>query len=183
MRALLGRILAAVSLAGPAGPAVAADSAHDFTFDSIDGEALPLSRFQGKLVLVVNTASQCGFTTQYAGLEALYTRYRAQGLVVLGVPSNDFGGQEPLSAEEIKSFCATQFDISFPMTQKYAVTGRQAHPFYRWAADRLGVIARPRWNFHKYLVGPDGQLVGWFSTVTGPTSERVTEAIERHLPR
>lgn len=157
-------------------------SAHDFSFQSIDGQPLPLATFKGKAVLVVNTASQCGFTPQYKGLEALYDRYGAQGLIVLGVPSNDFGGQEPGQNSDIKNFCETTFDVSFPLTEKAHVTGADAHPFYKWAAEKMGVVAKPRWNFHKYLIGPDGALVDWFSTVTEPTSPRITKAIETLLP-
>ncbi|GFZ77657.1 glutathione peroxidase [Elstera cyanobacteriorum] len=157
-------------------------SAYDFSFQSIDGQPLPLATFKGKAVLVVNTASQCGFTPQYKGLEALYDRYGAQGLIVLGVPSNDFGGQEPGQNSDIKNFCETTFDVSFPLTEKTHVTGSDAHPFYKWAAEKMGMVAKPRWNFHKYLIGPDGALVDWFSTVTEPTSPRVTKAIETLLP-
>lgn len=157
-------------------------SAHDFTFQAIDGQPLPLATFTGKAVLIVNTASQCGFTPQYKGLEALYDRYGPNGLIVLGVPSNDFGGQEPGSNEEIKNFCETSFDISFPLTDKTRVVGADAHPFYKWAGEKLGLVAKPRWNFHKYLIGPNGDLVDWFSTITEPTSPRVTKAIETILP-
>jgi glutathione peroxidase len=113
-------------------------TAHEYSFQSIDGNPLPLSRYAGKAVLVVNTASMCGYTPQYADLEALWQRYRDRGLVVLGVPSNDFGGQEPGSAEQIKDFCEVNFAIDFPLTEKQVVTGPKAHPFYQWAArDRL----------------------------------------------
>ena len=152
-------------------------SAHDFSFQSIDGEALSLAQFAGKPVLVVNTASRCGFTRQYADLQSLWARYRDQGLVVLGVPSNDFGGQEPGSNNEIKDFCTVNFDINFPMTEKTVVRGAAAHPFYRWAAGELGMLAKPRWNFHKYLIGPDGKLVNWFASTTAPTADRVIGAI------
>jgi glutathione peroxidase len=158
-----------------------AGTAHAFTFTSIEGEALPLSRFAGRTVLVVNTASQCGFTHQYAGLQDLWQRYRDRGLIVLGVPSNDFGGQEPGTEAEIKTFCEVNFDVDFPMTAKVQVTGEGAHPFYRWAADQFGVMAKPRWNFHKYLIGPDGHAVDWFSTATAPTADTVIRAIEAQL--
>jgi glutathione peroxidase len=160
-----------------------AANAYDFTFQSIDGQPLPLSQFAGKAVLVVNTASQCGFTPQYKGLEAIWQRYRDRGLVVLGVPSDDFGGQEPGSAETIKDFCEVNFRIDFPLADKTVVSGDNAHPFYRWAGEELGFLAKPRWNFHKYLVGPDGRLVNWFSTVTDPDSEKVRAAIESALPK
>ena len=158
-----------------------AKSAHTFSFRAIDGAEMPLSTFAGKTVLVVNTASQCGFTKQYGELQALWTRYRARGLVVLGVPSNDFGGQEPGSEAEIKDFCRVNFDVDFPLTAQTVVKGADAHPFYKWAADTLGGMAKPRWNFHKYLIAPDGRLVDWFSTPTAPTSSKVVRAVEANL--
>ena len=108
-------------------------TAHDFAFTAIDGAPLPLKSFAGKAVLIVNTASQCGFTPQYAALQDLWTRYRDKGFVLLGVPSNDFGGQEPGTAAEIKEFCEVNFSVDFPLTEKVAVTGEGAHPFYAWA--------------------------------------------------
>lgn len=158
-------------------------SAWDFKFDSIDGKPLPLSDFKGKAVLVVNTASQCGFTPQYEGLQALWSQYRDKGLVVLGVPSNDFGGQEPGSAEEIKRFCEVNFDVDFPLTAKQKVVGGDAHPFYRWIAAELGEGATPRWNFHKYLVDPSGQIVGAFPSRVTPESEELRKAVEAALPK
>ena len=165
-------------------PVHAADqTAHDFNFTSIDGEPLSLAAFSGKTVLVVNTASRCGFTRQYADLQSLWESYRDRGLVVLGVPSNNFGGQEPGSEEEIKRFCEVNFDVDFPMTEKVSVKGRDAHPFYQWAAEKLGSKAVPGWNFHKYLVGPDGDLVDWFASPISPTSGAVTKSIEVQLGR
>ena len=157
-------------------------SAHDFSFQTIDGAPLPLSRFAGKAVLVVNTASHCGFTRQYTALQEVWSRYRDRGLVVLGVPSNDFGGQEPGTEAEIKSFCEVNFNVDFPLTEKVQVRGTAAHPFYQWAGQELGGLAKPRWNFHKYLIGPDGRLVNWFSTPTSPLSDRVIKSIEAALP-
>ncbi|MCP1336725.1 glutathione peroxidase [Futiania mangrovi] len=156
--------------------------AHVFRFEAIEGGPLPLSDFAGKAVLVVNTASQCGFTRQYAGLQDLWEGYRARGLVVLGVPSNDFGGQEPGTEAQIKEFCEVNFDVDFPMTAKVHVRGGAAHPFYAWAADTLGAEAAPRWNFHKYLVAPDGRLVAWFPTRTEPDDPGLKAAIEAALP-
>ena len=164
------------------GRAVMPTTAHEFSFQSIDGTPLPLSQYAGKAVLVVNTASMCGYTPQYADLQALWERYRGRGLVVLGVPSNDFGGQEPGSAEQIKDFCEVNFSVDFPMTEKQAVTGAGAHPFYRWAGQELGPAAAPRWNFHKYLVAPDGRLAGWFPTSASPGSDKVVRAVEAVLP-
>ena len=162
--------------------AAAAEGAHAFAFTSIEGGALPLESFAGKAVLVVNTASRCGFTRQYGDLQAVWERFRDRGLIVLGVPSNDFGGQEPGSEAEIKAFCEVNFSVDFPMTEKVRVTGAEAHPFYRWARTTLGAPAAPRWNFHKYLVAPDGRLVGWFPTQTRPDAEAVIQAIEANLP-
>jgi glutathione peroxidase len=174
---------AVAMLGGSPGASAGEHSVYDFKFKSIDGEDLSLEQFKGKALLIVNTASFCGFTNQYAGLQQVYETYKDRGLVVLGVPSNDFGDQEPGSTAEIKTFCETKFDISFPMTDKYVVTGGSAHPFYKWAASELGAMAKPRWNFHKYLISSDGKLVDWFSTVTGPTSSRVIAAIESSLPK
>jgi glutathione peroxidase len=157
-------------------------SAYDFAFTSIDGEALPLASYHGRPLLVVNTASFCGFTPQYADLEAVWQRYRPRGLVVIGVPSNDFGEQEPGSAPEIKTFCSSRYAVDFPLTEKQAVIGSGAHPFYRWIAAELGEAGAPRWNFHKYLVGPDGSLAGAWPSAIRPTDPVVTDAIERLLP-
>ena len=177
------RLLFALAILFAAAPAVAGlKSAHDFSFTSIDGAPMPLDELSGKAVLVVNTASFCGFTHQYAGLQALWQRYRDKGLVVLGVPSNDFGGQEPGTEAEIKEFCEVNFDVDFPLTEKVSVRGAAAHPFYKWARDELGAEAAPRWNFHKYLVAPDGRLVGWFPTRERPDSQRLTAAIDAVLP-
>ena len=180
------RILSLLALL-MSGPAMAVDTskttAHDFAFTAIDGTPLPLKSFAGKAVLVVNTASQCGFTPQYAALQDLWTRYRDKGLVLLGVPSNDFGGQEPGTAAEIKEFCEVNFSVDFPLTEKVVVTGEGAHPFYVWAGTELGALAKPRWNFHKYLIAPDGRLVDWFSTPTEPTAPRVIKVVEAVLPQ
>ncbi len=169
--------LGAPALAGTAGPA------HRFSFESIDGGPLPLSAYAGRVVLVVNTASLCGYTPQYEGLQTLWETYRDRGLVVLGVPSNDFGGQEPGSAEEIKTFCTVNFDVDFPLADKAQVKGPGAHPFYRWAETELGPDAAPKWNFHKYLIGRDGRLAGWFPTRTTPQSAEVAAAVEAALAR
>lgn len=158
-------------------------SAYDFSFETIDGKALPLSQFRGKAVLVVNTASKCGLTPQYAGLEELYKTYRDQGLVVLGVPANDFGKQEPGTNEEILDFCTTKFSVDFPLTAKETVIGADAHPFYRWAAGELGEDAAPKWNFHKYLIGKDGGLAGVFSSKTAPDDAAMVSAIKDELAK
>lgn len=157
-------------------------SAHDFAFTSIDGQALPLAAYRGRPLLVVNTASFCGFTPQYADLETVWQRYRGRGLVVIGIPSNDFGEQEPGSAPEIRAFCESRYAVDFPLTEKQEVLGPGAHPFYRWIAAELGEAGAPRWNFHKYLIAPDGSLAGAWPSSIRPTDRAVTDEIERLLP-
>jgi glutathione peroxidase len=174
--------LAALGLLSVAPASAGATTAWDFSFVGIDGQPLPLAQYRGQAVLIVNTASQCGFTPQYKGLEALAEKYQERGLVVIGVPSNDFGQQEPGSSTEIKQFCQTTFGIRFPLTEKVKVVGGDAHPFYQWAARELGPLAKPRWNFHKYLIAPDGHLADWFSSVTAPESNRLVKALEDVLP-
>jgi len=156
-------------------------NAYDFNFKSITGEPLPLSTFKGKAVLVVNTASKCGLTPQYEGLEKLYSDYRDKGLVVLGVPCNQFMGQEPGTEEEIKTFCETRFNVDFPMTSKVDVKDAGRHPFYAWAQDELGEAAVPVWNFHKILIGPDGSAVAAFGPRTDPLDAEITGAVEKAL--
>ena len=157
-------------------------TAHDFTFENIDGGPLPLSDFAGKTVLLVNTASMCGFTAQYEALQAVYDKYRDAGLVVLGVPSDDFGGQEYDSADEIKQFCEINYGITFPMTDKVRVKGENAHPYYQWVAAQ-GRMKLPRWNFYKHVIDADGNLVEWFASTTSPDSSKVINAIEKELAR
>jgi glutathione peroxidase len=156
-------------------------NAYDFSFRSIDGGELPLSEFRGKPVLVVNTASKCGLTPQYEGLEALYREYRDRGLVVLGVPCNQFAGQEPGTDAEIKAFCEVKFDVDFPLTSKVDVKGDSRHPFYAWAEQELGEGAVPVWNFHKILIGPNGEAVRAFGPRTEPQDESITSAVEAAL--
>ena len=156
-------------------------SAHDFSFPAIDGGTLRLADLKGKPILVVNTASECGYTPQYAGLEKLWRTYRERGLVVLGVPSNDFGAQEPGAEPAIKSFCQTNYGVDFPLTAKQTVIGGKAHPFYRWIAAELGEDAAPKWNFHKYLVAPDGSLAGLWPSAVDPLDRKIITAIEAAL--
>ncbi|MCR5876057.1 glutathione peroxidase [Phenylobacterium sp. J426] len=156
-------------------------SAHDYSFSTIGGEPLPLVGFRDKVVLVVNTASQCGLTPQYDGLEQLYSAYKDKGLVVLGVPCNQFAGQEPGTEAEIKDFCETRFGVDFPLTAKVEVKGEGAHPFYRWAEAELGEPAVPVWNFHKILVGKDGSAIRAFGPRTDPLDSEITDAIEKAL--
>jgi glutathione peroxidase len=179
--ALPGTALAQTSSA-PASSAPAssapASSAHAFSFERIDGGTINLREFAGRPVLVVNTASRCGFTRQYAGLQDLWSRYRQRGLIVIGVPANDFAGQEPGSNEEIMGFCSGTFGVTFPLAAKSTVVGGSAHPFYRWAAsERPGDT--PRWNFHKYLIGRDGRIAAVFPTSVDPLDPRVIRAVEQ----
>ena len=156
-------------------------TAYDYDFTAIDGSDLPMTTFKDKVVLVVNVASACGLTPQYDGLEQLYRDYRDQGLVVLGVPCNQFAGQEPGTETEIKAFCETRFNIDFPLTSKEDVKGENAHPFYKWALAELGESADPAWNFHKLLVGKDGKLIHAFGPRTEPLADDLTGAVKAAL--
>lgn len=156
-------------------------SAHDFSFTAIDGGALPLSAYAGKAVLVVNTASACGYTPQYTGLQALWEAYRDRGLVVVGVPCDDFGGQEPGSEPEIADFCVTRYAVSFPMTAKAAIAESPPHPFYAWIGAQLGEDQSPKWNFHKYLLDPEGQIAGAWPSAIEPDADDVVATVEENL--
>lgn len=185
--AVLGALsfAAAVALAPWAGRAAetAAGTAFDHEFRAIDEGKLALSQYRGKVLLVVNTASFCGFTHQYAGLQKLWETYEGKGLVVIGVPSNDFGAQEPKAEGEIKTFCEGAFGITFPLTAKYAVRGENAHPFYKWVTSVLGPSATPRWNFTKILVGRDGTPIASYGSSVTPSSRELVGAIERELQK
>ena len=157
-------------------------SAYDFSFLTLTGnQPLPLKQFEGKVLLIVNTASKCGLTGQYDGLQKLYDTYKDKGLVILGVPSNDFGGQEPGTAEEIEGFCKKNYGVTFPMASKETVSGEHAHPFYIYAAQRLGFGTKHKWNFHKYLVNRNGELIDYFNSTTSPDSESLIKAVEKEL--
>lgn len=154
---------------------------YDLNFTALDGKPLPLSEFKGQLLLVVNTASKCGFTPQYESLEKIYQAYKDRGFVVLGVPSNDFANQEPGTADQIASFCKLNYGVTFPLTAKEHVSGDDAHPFYKWAAGEVSWLGRPKWNFHKYLISRDGKLLDWFSSKTSPDNDKIIAAIEKNL--
>lgn len=156
-------------------------TAHDIAFTSIGGDPLPLSNFAGHPVLVVNTASKCGLTPQYEGLESLYKKYRDQGLVVLGVPCNQFAGQEPGTEAEIAAFCSLNFNVDFPMTAKVDVIGEHIHPFYAWAKGELGEAAEPKWNFHKILIDEDGYAIAAFGSRTEPLDPEIVGKVEAAL--
>ena len=170
----LALLLAAMPAAGAACPALL-----NHRVQSIKGEPLDLCQYAGRVVLVVNTASYCGFTDQYRGLEALNQKYKARGLVVLGVPSNDFGAQEPGSNAQVADFCERTYRVRFPMLEKTTVRGPGVSPLYRQLAEQSG--SSPAWNFHKYLVGRDGRMAGAFPSSVAPESEALVAAIERAL--
>ena len=150
----------------------------DFKINTINGDELNLSTYKGKTVLIVNVASNCGFTKQYDDLQNLYDIYSEKGLVILGIPSNQFGGQEPGSENEIKDFCETNFNITFPMTSKYDVKGENAHPIFLWAKKSFGNSTVPKWNFHKILVNKHGKIVDTFASFTNPRSNKIIKKIE-----
>jgi len=153
----------------------------DFKINSINGEELNLADFKGQTLLLVNVASYCGFTNQYDGLQKLFDDYNKKGLVVIGVPSNQFGNQEPGSETEIKKFCETNFNITFPMTSKYDVKGNNAHPIYIWAKESFGRSTVPKWNFHKILINKQGKIVDTFGSFIKPSSKKIINKIEEIL--
>jgi glutathione peroxidase len=173
----------AVMLAVPAAAqsgGVSRMTASAFSFAALDGGDIRLAAFAGKPILVVNTASQCGFTPQYAGLQGLWTRYRDRGLMIIAVPSNDFGGQEPGGAREIHATANHVYGITFPLAEKAVVKGASPHPFYKWAASERPLDV-PRWNFHKYLIGRDGHIAAAFPSEVEPNDPRLIAAIEKQL--
>ena len=153
---------------------------YDFEFNSIDGNKIELSDFKNKVLVVVNVASRCGYTPQYEGLQMLWSNYKNKNLVVIGVPTNNFK-QEPGNNKEIKDFCETNFGISFPMTEKVDVIGKNAHPFYIWAKKNHGIGAIPKWNFHKIVIGKNGKVVDTFASFTKPTSGKFLNLIEKEI--
>jgi glutathione peroxidase len=168
-----------------AAAAMAADrTVHDFTLNSIDGQPAPLAAYKGKVVLLVNVASRCGFKPQYTALESTYEKYRNRGLVIVGIPANNFGAQEPGTNQEIKTFCSSKFHVTFPMMAKVSVKGDDITPLYQFLTDKAtnphtgGEI---QWNFTKFLIGPDGRVITRFEPEVTPDSPQVTSAIERAL--
>lgn len=184
-------IFAAVAVGGadqptqakPAKAASAATTAWGFKLTAIDGTPMPMSKFKGKVVMLVNTASFCGYTPQYDGLQKLQSEYAAKGFTVIGVPSGNFMGQEYKSNKEISTFCQTKFGIKFPLAEKAEVVGEKRIPIYKWAAETLGEDNAPKWNFHKYLIGRDGKLITAFPTKVEPTDPSVRSAIETALAK
>ncbi|MGH7254165.1 MAG: glutathione peroxidase [Nitrospirales bacterium] len=154
---------------------------YAFTLDDIDGTPLPLQRFQGKVLLMVNTASFCGNTPQYEGLQTLYDRYRDQGLEILAFPANNFGKQEPGTNEEIKNFCYTKYSLTFPLFSKISVKGSDKHPLYQYLTEQSPFPGEVEWNFQKFLVDRQGQVVARYKPRTQPLSDEVLQDIERYL--
>ena len=161
----------------------AASGIYSFTLNSIDGKPAPLADYKGKVVLVVNVASQCGYTPQYTALEAIYEKYKDQGFVILGFPANNFAAQEPGTNEEIKTFCTRKFNVKFPMYSKISVKGADQHPLYAYLTKETGpgMTGDIKWNFTKFLVDRDGKVVQRFEPAITPDSKEVTAAIEKQL--
>ena len=154
--------------------------ATDFSFKGVEGNVINLADYKEKVILVVNVASRCGFTNQYKGLQSLWSEYKDKGLIVIGVPSNNFR-QEPGSNKEIKDSCETTFGINFPITEKLNVIGTDAHPFYLWAKKNHGSGAVPKWNFHKIIIGKNGKVVETFASITKPSSKKFISVIEKEI--
>ena len=153
--------------------------AYDFKFKDIDGSTLNLSEYKAKIIVVINVASQCGFTSQYEGMQEVWEKYQKKGVIIIGVPSNDFGNQEPGTNKEIKNFCEAKFGITFPMTEKVSVKGSEAHPFYIWARENYGKSAIPKWNFHKIIIDKNGKIAETFYSITNPSSKKFIEVLDR----
>lgn len=161
---------------------LAADSLYDIPLKNIDGKATSLKPYQGKVMLIVNVASKCGFTPQYTALEAVYEKYQSQGLVVCGFPCNQFGGQEPGTDAEIKEFCTSKYSVTFPMFDKLDVNGANRHPLYVQLAGTASPFpGNIKWNFTKFLIGRDGKILNCFDSAVTPDSVEVTKAIEAAL--
>ncbi|WP_408734997.1 glutathione peroxidase [Asaia prunellae] len=160
-------------------PIIMTSDFYDLDIPALCGKPISMANFRGKAVLIANTASKCGFTPQYEGLQYLWSEYGQSGLVVLGVPSNDFGQQEPGTAAEIQTSCSRNYGVSFPMATKSHVKGKAAVPLFQWIARKGGILARPRWNFYKYLISREGELITWFTPLTSPDSERLKASVLR----
>ena len=155
--------------------------AYDFNFNDLDGNLLKLKEYRNKVIVVINVASQCGFTRQYEDMQKIWKKYKNKEIVMLGVPSNDFGRQEPGNSKDIKNFCEAKFGITFPITEKVSVKGEKAHPFYKWAKENYGKSAIPKWNFHKIIIDREGKIIETFASITNPSSNKFVKAIEKAL--
>ena len=152
---------------------------YEFSFTSIDGKIIKLSDFKGKPIVIINTASLCGFTNQYSDIEKLFKNYADKDLTIIAVPSNDFGNQELSSNKEVKEFCAINFNTSFLLTEITNIKGHNGHPFFNWVKKEAGFLAFPKWNFYKYLINREGELVSWYASITKPTDTKVIKIIEK----
>ena len=157
------------------------ETVYDFSFKDINNKDYDLNQHKGKTLLIVNVASQCGFTNQYEDLQNLYTEYKDKGLVVIGLPSNDFGGQEQGTNQEIKNFCESKFGITFPLMDKIKVLGDQQHPFYKWVEHNYGKSGIPKWNFYKVLINKDGKIEDVYSSITNPQSSKIVKKLKTIL--
>jgi glutathione peroxidase len=175
MKATLGLIAMLTS------SAFAASSVHEFTLPAIDGAPAPLSAYKGKVVLIVNVASKCGYTPQYAGLEKLYEKYKDHGFVILGFPANNFGAQEPGTNEEIKTFCTRNYNVTFPLYSKISVSGEDKTPLYKYLTDATS--GEIKWNFTKFLVDGDGKVIARFEPKVAPDSPELVGAVEKALKK
>ena len=175
-------MMSSLILATVIGPAALAPSSiYDFKMDDIDGKSVPLTKFKGKVLLVVNVASKCGNTPQYAGLEAMYKKYKDQGFAILGFPANEFGGQEPGTNAQIKEFCTATYNVEFPMFSKIVVKGEGIHPLYQWLIQQTDNKNDIEWNFAKFVVGRDGKVLARFSPKTQPTDPNLVSLVEKAL--
>ena len=154
---------------------------YEFSFTSLAKQPIPLADYQGKVILIVNTASQCGLAKQYKGLQLLQEKYHPQGFTIIGVASQDFGNQEYTDPCKIKINAQQPFSITFPLTTITPITGNKAHPFYLWARQKVGWRGSPKWNFHKYLISRQGVIINWYGSITSPTANRLIKGIEKAL--
>ena len=184
MKTILLTLLALTLMTSMDAQAPAAQNFYSFQLKDIDGKSMPLNRLRGKVVLVVNVASQCGYTPQYEGLEKLYQQYKDKGLVVLGIPANNFGAQEPGTNAEIKTFCSTKFNVTFPMSSKISVLGDDMDELYHFLTSDHGAAAPAgdvHWNFEKFLISKSGEVIGRFKSKVTPDSHELVAAIEQAL--
>ncbi|MCC2646729.1 MAG: btuE [Rickettsiaceae bacterium] len=163
---------------------IISENIYSYSFETIDGKGkIKLEDYKGKLIIIVNTASLCGFTKQFASLQEIWVKYKDRGLVIIGVPSNNFGNQEPGRNSEIQNFCSTKFNISFPLAAKTDIKGDRAHPFFIRTRAEFGRLSGPSWNFYKYIISPEGKLLAWYTSLVDPKSKKFISFIEKNLPK
>jgi glutathione peroxidase len=163
---------------------IVSDNIYSYSFDTIDGKGkIKLKDYKGKLIIIVNTASLCGFTKQLSSLQEIWEKYKDQGLVIIAVPTNNFGNQEPGDNNEVQNFCNTKFRITFPLAAKTDIKGDNAHPFFIRTRAEFGRLSGPSWNFYKYIISPDGKLLTWYTSLVDPKSKKFISFIEKNLPK